>query len=687
MSHARCGPRFGRISTAVLCLALDACTSSARLERPRSASACSSAGERERERDRGLSDRTVSAAAVPAVQRRALLVGINDYEFDDIPDLRGTQNDVNSMVNVLQERFGFGDDEILVLRDKAATKAGIISAFRRQLIDSATPDTAVLFYFSGHGSRLRDASGDEPDGYDETLVTYDSGRRAGHENRDLSDDEVNVLLRELGAKTPHVTVVLDSCHSGTAVRGSGVAKWVEPDERVPSVARSAPAGAAVADDGRSGFRPEDLSYVLISGAASGEVAHEKVKDGYPGGVLTQFLTEALSKAAPDATYRDIMDRVATRVSVEYPAQHPQIEGLERDTLLFGTARREPEPFFEVGLRSERVVLQAGAIQGVTRGSRFEVFAPATKAPVGAPLASLEITDVGGTTSEVSVLSGATKLEPGARAFETNHQFDAIALRVQLWQRTLHPELDEVASALRSLPQVALVTSDYDMAVSIGKGGEFLIERATADSHVGRVPAGPAAPAEVVRQLAGWAKWYSLQRLDNDRSPGIPVSLGTNASEAENVAGREIQVFLQNCWRSRLYLSVFDLSSDGSVSLLYPQPGSQEFIEPGDSWTKPLVPCVPADLSETRDVIKVFVSEEPHDLSFVEQTALQQGVQKSLAERPSSGDRGLEDLVSSVALGVLPRGAARPTEVVPDGWATRQLTIQVKATEPSQRCGD
>lgn len=631
---------------------------------------------------------TSVVAGSVAAQRRALLVGINDYLYDgEIQDLRGTANDVEAMRDVLTRRFDFAPENVLILRDRKATRANILKEFGRHLIDPASPDTVAVFYLSGHGSQTYDTSGDEADGYDETLVTYDSGR-SEHENRDLTDDELNELIGQLNAKTSHVTVILDSCHSGTAARAAGVIKAAPRDDR-GRPAQPGPRGTTpLPTDGASGFRPKAMSYVLIAGAESQEFSYERVIEGRPMGALTWFLTRALWTSPPQATYRDIMDRVASDVAITFPAQHPQVEGLEQDSVLFGTAHYLPQPYFEVTTAAGRIELAAGAVHGVTVHSRFAAYAPGTKVFAGIqPLAELEVTKVEGTRSEVSS-SNDTPMPPGVRAVEVEHQFDEVALRVKLLdpagtQKAIskaRATLSRVAVGLHDYGQLALVeTGAYDMAagIDIAKGSIFL-EGGTAGARVGVIPSTDVA--EAVRQLVAWGKWYALWRLSNESSP-LSLSLSVEGSETDVPAGRELEVKLHNDSSSRLYFSLLDLSFDGSIALAFPPAGAHEFIEPGATWRHKLTPCVPAQRSEIQDVLKVFSTQKPHDLSLVQQDP----TEKSLARSVGNNQRRVEDLLGAIVLGERAKGLIPPSRMPIDGWATRQLAIHVHAAPGAESC--
>ena len=78
----------------------------------------------------------------------------------------------------------------------------------------------LVFHYSGHGQQITDDNGDEPDGYDETIVPYDAPMRAeaGYRgDKHLRDDELARKLLALRAKvgpTGNVVFAFDSCFSG-----------------------------------------------------------------------------------------------------------------------------------------------------------------------------------------------------------------------------------------------------------------------------------------------------------------------------------------------------------------------------------------------------------------------------------------------------------------------------------------
>ena len=57
-------------------------------------------------------------------------------------------------------------------RHHPPTRKNIEDAFRR-ITEYSNAGDVVFVHYSGHGGRVRDTSGDEEDGYDETLIPVD----------------------------------------------------------------------------------------------------------------------------------------------------------------------------------------------------------------------------------------------------------------------------------------------------------------------------------------------------------------------------------------------------------------------------------------------------------------------------------------------------------------------------------
>jgi hypothetical protein len=105
--------------------------------------------------------------------QHALIVAIGEYPSH--PEQKKNWSDLSSKndADILQKALlkqGFEAKNIHVISDSMATKKDIDVAFR-QLTQEVKQGDIVWFHFSGHGQQIQDLNNDEPDGYDEALIT------------------------------------------------------------------------------------------------------------------------------------------------------------------------------------------------------------------------------------------------------------------------------------------------------------------------------------------------------------------------------------------------------------------------------------------------------------------------------------------------------------------------------------
>ena len=87
---------------------------------------------------------------------------------------------------------GFRDENITILMDDGdhipPTRHNIMAAYRKIVGESEAGD-AIFLHYSGHGGTVKDTSGDEASGYDETLVPVDY-----LENGMIIDDDLHEII-------------------------------------------------------------------------------------------------------------------------------------------------------------------------------------------------------------------------------------------------------------------------------------------------------------------------------------------------------------------------------------------------------------------------------------------------------------------------------------------------------------
>lgn len=152
--------------------------------------------------------------------RRALCVGINQYQNYPSAALQGCVNDVKDMETVLTKYMGFDSADIVELTDGQATKANIMENLK-EMVEGAKAGkyTSLIFSMSSHGTQVPDASGDESDRADEAFCPTDLNQKGGSWDPDhvIVDDELNDLFAQI-PKGVSLEVFLDTCHSGTGLK-------------------------------------------------------------------------------------------------------------------------------------------------------------------------------------------------------------------------------------------------------------------------------------------------------------------------------------------------------------------------------------------------------------------------------------------------------------------------------------
>eukprot|EP01068_Selenidium_serpulae_P010810 Selendium_serpulae@DN5536_c2_g1_i3.p1 len=89
------------------------------------------------------------------------------------------------------------------------TKANMVESMK-WLVNGARRGDQLFFHFSGHGTQVRDRSGDESDGFDESLMPVDY-KKAGP----LIDDVLHEIFVKNLPNGVRLTALLDCCHSGS----------------------------------------------------------------------------------------------------------------------------------------------------------------------------------------------------------------------------------------------------------------------------------------------------------------------------------------------------------------------------------------------------------------------------------------------------------------------------------------
>lgn len=412
-----------------------------------------------------------------APPRIALLIGIADYQHfgdDGKPgqtDLRGPGNDVERMRKAL-ERFGFAGEDVRIVRDAEASKAGFSEAFGWVAERASDPEASVVIYYSGHGSFARDLDGDEADvapgdTLDEGLVPWDAA--------DIHDPDQIVLDDQIGEwlaaiPTENVTVIIDACYSGTVTRGEVGATPKGP---------LAPGGPGTALDLATG-----PGHTLITASSPVEPAYEWRPTGSDlhFGKLTYYLTRALDAADATIRYDDVIRQVREDVAASgSPSQFqtPQLEGARSARLFHVQGDLPRRAYVTVAPAEEGLTIDAGAVHGVRRGALYDVY-PAGEMEFRDTLrATIRIEEVDLETSLAMPVDGKEDIPDGGRAVLS--RVPVGAERIDRIAVFLEASAEPLADAVRQLDFAHLVADESGANARISKSGEGYVVWVGADS--------------------------------------------------------------------------------------------------------------------------------------------------------------------------------------------------------------
>jgi hypothetical protein len=258
--------------------------------------------------------------------KKALCVGINDYPYDG-SDLNGCVNDANAWAELLVKHYDFPQADVKMLLDAEATKANMMAGLQ-ELLAGASSGDVLVFTNSSHGTYIADESGDEP-AYDEALCPYDCADNL------IVDDELRELFEDL-PKGVRLTVVSDSCHSGSVTRiivGEVIPGLKTPDDRrirflSPSLrGERLLANPWKSPSKRSQKHPESgMKDILISGCKDSEYSYDALIGGVYHGAMTYHALEIIQAMKYRVTYRQLETQLEYKLEDAGYPQHPQVEG-------------------------------------------------------------------------------------------------------------------------------------------------------------------------------------------------------------------------------------------------------------------------------------------------------------------------------------------------------------------------
>lgn len=301
---------------------------------------------------------------------KALLMGINKYK--NVTPLRGCENDVRNMRDLLIKTLEFPEKNVRVLLTPDVVKSAVLPQMD-WLFEGASPGDRVVLHFSGHGSYTIDLDGDEDEARDELICLYDMDVDFVNKNGYMLDDE----LRAWTKKKPNgveLVVILDNCHSGTGTRllaapsstrslnsSTGevriieratrernsdrsqtrnfqalaedspqnlvLARFVEPPEEIQRRAARAPA--------KRSLGMSTMNHVLLAGCSSAQTAADAFIDNKYQGAFSHYLGKILRGGGAGIDRGELLTQLRAALKDNNYDQTPQLEGPLLTGPLFG----------------------------------------------------------------------------------------------------------------------------------------------------------------------------------------------------------------------------------------------------------------------------------------------------------------------------------------------------------------
>lgn len=337
-------------------------------------------------------------------EKHALLIGVTKYP--NLPasmTLKGPDEDVAWMDRLLRESLGVDPRRIAKLSESAGekdparlpTRGNIEREFKALAQRVAKGDMCVVF-LAGHGAQQpqpENTASLELDGQDELFLPRDAApwdSAAGRLPGAITDDVLGEWLTAIKDRGAHVWLIVDSCHSGTMVRGpketirkvpanvlkipeSAVAAARERSRKVPGRTRGGSGESSALE------LPKSPGIVAFYACQADEVEVEQAlpadsPDARPHGLFTYAICEVLAQAVERTkrplTYREVLAKIRSKyVEIGRDKPWPLAEGADLDREVLG-AKVWP------GRSSLRLIaenkLNAGAVRGITPESVLEV---------------------------------------------------------------------------------------------------------------------------------------------------------------------------------------------------------------------------------------------------------------------------------------------------------------------------
>ena len=618
------------------------------------------------------------------------------------------------------------------------TYKNIVAKFQ-EITETAAPGDLVYIQYSGHGGRTitnyPQIKGENA--VDEALVPTDIGTGKGQYLRDL---ELATLLNKMVDKQLVVTVVLDCCHSGGAVRGEDTdIRGLDTVDRTPrpisNMVASAdelaknwlpltPEESAITRNASAvaNMLPEVKGYVLLAACRPSELAYEYAFDGSKrNGALTYWLLDTLNQPMPGMTYKMLHDRINAKIKTLFPQQTPMLMG-EATRTVFGSEYVQTKYAVKVMQvkvegNTTKIQLDAGQAQGLRKGAEFAIYPRGITSFDRAEesIAVAEITQLGATDSwaEVKTILGSlSAIEQGAQAVLTSAPVKLVRKVRLLKDNDLSQENEEALQAV----EVALIGNGWVELVKEEEAADYQIDikQNQVQEVIYQICDRTGAPIilrpvlkindsnsaqKVVQRLVHLSKYQAIQEMDNydtssplrgkvvvelvgkqkDYEPGDKPEPQpfANPSKPEVKAGEYVFFKIRNNYFNVLNVAVLGLQPDWAINQIEPTTSEYIPIDPQQETLRSSLMSLPEGEYEVEDVLKVFATIGMANFRWLELPSLDIPIPPPEARGVTRSGSALDEFLMVFAAEKPPTRNSNPVAYPSREWTTVQFRVGVK----------
>lgn len=191
---------------------------------------------------------------------------------------------------------------------KQPTAINIMQNLYNLIFKSHSNVDEIWFHFSGHGTYIKDRSGDENDGKDECLCPIDYAEMGL-----LRDDDLKGMIKHMNPGC-HGTFIMDCCHSGSML-----------DLKYQFFGSKKP---AVVNEGEEAI---DAPVLMISGCKDTQTSTDAYIEGESQGAMTAALLFSLKRLDYSVTCFDLLKLMRRYLEYHSYTQIPQLSSSKEVT--------------------------------------------------------------------------------------------------------------------------------------------------------------------------------------------------------------------------------------------------------------------------------------------------------------------------------------------------------------------